>query len=206
MAPVVMRDFVPADAAQVDALGVAAFEQYQDFYNDWPALRERIAGLSSLAEHGEIVVAEIDGLIVGSVAYIGPGKPKSLFYQSEWAIMRMLVVSPGAQGRGIGRMLADECIRRAQRDRAAVFALHTSEMMKVALPMYLRMGFARHADAPTTYGVRYAVYTRQLHPEDDARIPPDVKDRPARRVQRPNRGVRYQSILDGLSFPANPNE
>lgn len=168
--PVALRDFLPADAAQVDALGIAAFEQYQHFYNDWPALRERIAHLSSLAEHGEIVVAEIDDRIVGSVAYLGPGKPKSTFYQPQWAVMRMLVVAPDAQGHGIGRMLADECMVRAQRDKATVFALHTSVMMTVALPMYLRMGFAWHAHAPTTYGVAYAVYTRTL----DAGAAPDA--------------------------------
>ena len=162
MAQVSMRDFLPADTQQVDALGIAAFEQYKDFYNDWPALRERIATLSSLAEHGEIIVVEANGRIVGSVAYLGPGKPKSPFYNPEWAVMRMLVVSPAMQGRGIGRMLADECIRRAVRDKTGLFALHTSEMMTVALPMYLRMGFARHADAPTAYGVTYSVYTKRL--------------------------------------------
>ena len=162
MRSVVMRAFAAADGPGVDALGIAAFEQYQNCYNDWPALRERIAGLSSLAEHGEIVVAEVDGRIAGSVAYLGPGKPKSGFYLPQWAVMRMLVVAPDAQGGGIGRMLADECMRRARRDRAQVFALHTSEMMKVALPMYLRMGFARHADAPTTYGVAYSVYTKAI--------------------------------------------
>ena len=160
-----LREFAPADCAQVDALGVAAFEQYQACYSDWPALRSRIATLSSLAEHGEIIIAEQDGKIVGSVAYLGPGKPKSPFYLPEWAVMRMLVVAPHAQGQGIGRTLARECIRRAQRDGAAVFALHTSAMMTVALPMYQRMGFVWHAEAPTTYGVRYAVFTRDLGKE-----------------------------------------
>ena len=157
-----LREFAPGDAAQVDALGVAAFEQYQAYYSDWPALRSRIATSSSLAEHGEIIIAEQDGLIAGSVAYLGPGKPKSPFYQPEWAVMRMLVVAPHAQGNGIGRMLAHECIRRARRDGASVFALHTSTMMNVALPMYQRMGFVWHAEAPTTYGVRYAVFTKAL--------------------------------------------
>ena len=157
-----LREFEPADAGRVDELGVAAFEQYRDCYSDWPALRSRIATLSSLAEHGEIIIAEIDGRIVGSVAYLGPGKPKSSFYLPEWAVMRMLVVAPEAQGNGIGRQLAAECIRRAQRDGATVFALHTSAMMAVALPMYQRMGFAWHAEAPTSYGVSYAVYTKKL--------------------------------------------
>lgn len=162
MSAVRLREYRADDAAQVDALGVEAFTQYAPFYSDWQALKARLGTMSSLAEHGEIIIAELDGCIVGWVAYIGPGQPKSSFYLPEWAIMRMLVVAPNAQGRGIGRLLADECIRRAHRDGAATFALHTSEMMSVALPMYLRMGFTRHKDAPTAYGVKYGVYTQDL--------------------------------------------
>jgi hypothetical protein len=34
--------------------------------------------------------------------------------------------------------------------------------MTVALPMYLKMGFAKAYDAPPIFGVRYAVYTKAL--------------------------------------------
>lgn len=162
MAEAVLREFAPGDAARLDELGVEAFEQYQHCYSDWPALKARLASMSSLAEHGEIIVAEQAGSVVGWVAYIGPGKPKSSFYRSEWAVMRMLVVSPAAQGQGIGRRLAEQCLVRARRDRAAIFALHTSEMMKVALPMYRRMGFVLHAEAPASYGVSYGVFIKAL--------------------------------------------
>ncbi len=155
-------DYTAADAAQVDALGVAAFEQYREAYSDWPAFRARIATMSSLSQTGEIIVARLGGTIVGAVAYIGPHKPKSEIFQADWPIMRMLVVSPDARGHGAGRALAQECIRRARRDGASVFALHTSELMQVALPMYERMGFVRHSDAPTTYGVAYGIYILQL--------------------------------------------
>jgi ribosomal protein S18 acetylase RimI-like enzyme len=165
MAAVALREYRADDAPRVDALGVEAFGQYAPYYSDWPALKARLGTMSTLAEHGEIIIAEVEARIVGWVAYIGPGKPKSSFYLPQWAVMRMLVVSPSEQGQGIGRLLADECIRRAERDGAEVFALHTSEMMKVALPMYQRMGFTRHADAPTTYGVKYGVYTRKLGPK-----------------------------------------
>ena len=43
-----------------------------------------------------------------------------------------------------------------------VIALHTSPIMTVALPMYLRMGFERLRDAPPIRGVYYAVYTKML--------------------------------------------
>ena len=143
-----IRDYAAADAGHVNALGVAAFEEYRDAY--------------SLADTGEIVVALLDGLTVGAVAYIGSHKPKSEMFQSEWPIMRMLVVAPEAQGKGVGRALAHECIRRARRDGATVFALHTSELMRVALPMYERMGFKRWSDAPTIHGVKYGIYVLQL--------------------------------------------
>ena len=34
--------------------------------------------------------------------------------------------------------------------------------MTVALPMYLRMGFEWHHEAPPIYGVPYAVYLKKL--------------------------------------------
>ena len=48
------------------------------------------------------------------------------------------------------------------RDFASAIALHTSPIMTVALPMYLRMGFAKLRDAPPILGVDYAVYTKAL--------------------------------------------
>lgn len=107
----VIRDFAPTDAAAVNALAVAAFEQFRSLYTDWP-------------------------------------------------IMRMLVVSPQARGAGVGRRLAQECIDRAVRDGADVFALHTSPIMSVALPMYERMGFRLVREVQPVLGVAYAVYLK----------------------------------------------
>ena len=74
----------------------------------------------------------------------------------------MLVVDPAFRGKGLGRALSMECIARAKRDRSPIIALHTSAIMTVALPMYLRMGFVKAYDAPPIFGVAYAVYTRAL--------------------------------------------
>ncbi|KAB2964797.1 GNAT family N-acetyltransferase [Zoogloea sp.] len=159
--PANIREFNPADALNVNALALRAFEQFQSAYNDWPAFRARVAGMSSLADAGELLVAEIDGQLAGAVAYIGPGKPKPDFFRPEWAIMRMLVVSPDFRGQGIGRALAEKCLQRAKRDKARFFALHTSTIMQVALPMYLRMGFQKALEAPSIYGVEYGVYLKK---------------------------------------------
>ena len=157
-----LRDFRPADAQCINALAVAAFEQFKDAYTDWPAFRPKIASMSALAGTGEIIVAACGESIVGAVAYIGPGKEKASFFDVEWPIMRMLVVAPEARGLGVGRALAEECLARATRDGAGRFALHTSELMQVALPMYQRMGFRWHSAAPDIHGVKYGVYIKEL--------------------------------------------
>lgn len=151
----VLRDFEQRDAMQVNALALRAFEQFKDAYQDWPAFQAKIGNMSALAEVGEVIVAEMEGRIVGvgAVAYVGPGAPKAAFFRPDWAIMRMLVVDPDFRGLGIGRALAEECLRRARRDRATVFALHTSERMQVALPMYQRMGFKWASSAPAIHGI-----------------------------------------------------
>jgi GNAT superfamily N-acetyltransferase len=161
---VLLRDFAAIDQARVDQLALEAWEQYREQYSDWDTFRQRISAMSDLAATGEIIVAVVAGRIEGAVAYVGPGKPKSDMFRPEWPIMRMLVVSPAARGLGLGRALARACISRARRDGADVFALHTSDMMTVALPMYLRMGFERVGPAPTMFGVPYSIYLKSLAP------------------------------------------
>jgi ribosomal protein S18 acetylase RimI-like enzyme len=157
-----IRDFESADAVAVNAVALEAFAEYRDAYSDWPALARSVSNMASLSEAGEIVVATFGPTVLGAVAYVGPGKPKAKVFKPEWPIMRMLVVRPYVRGRGIGRALADECIRRAVRDGATEMALHTSPIMAVALPMYERMGFQWVADAPALFGAPYRVYLKGL--------------------------------------------
>ena len=74
----------------------------------------------------------------------------------------MLVVLPEARGKGIGRVLTEKCLDCARRDHAEAVALHTSQIMQVALAMYLKMGFVFHAAAPDIHGVKYGVYVKVL--------------------------------------------
>ena len=158
----VLRDFVSADADRVNGIALAAFSQFAAHYDDWPKLAATLSRMCDLATSGEIIVAEANGEIAGAVAYIPPGAPKAAFFEPAWPVIRMLVADPARRGLGIGRALTDECLRRARRDHAHVIALHTSPIMTVALPMYLRMGFAKVRNTPPIFGVDYAVYTKIL--------------------------------------------
>ena len=162
MRPSHLRDYTDADSHAVNAVALSAFEQFSRHYQDWQGFSANIKRMSSLADVGEIIVAMLDNTLIGAVAYVGPGKPKAAYFHTEWPIMRMLVVAPGARGRGVGKALAEACLARARRDGAKVFALHTSEMMAVALPMYLRMGFEFHAPTLRIHGIPYNVYIKRF--------------------------------------------
>lgn len=143
-------------------LALEAFEEYRNEYSDWPAFSKMIGNLASFAEHAEIIVATQGNELVGAVIYVAPDRPKSDIFLDDWAILRMLVVAPKNRGLGIGKTLTQECVKRAVRDKASQIGLHTSPIMKVALPMYLRMGFIKQKNVADIYGVPYAVYAKNL--------------------------------------------
>jgi ribosomal protein S18 acetylase RimI-like enzyme len=157
-----LRSYGDGDATEVNELAVAAFQQFRSEYSDWHAMQAGLRRMSTLAEVGEIIVADREGQVIGAVVYVPPGRPKAPFFDQSWPIIRMLVVDPAARGSGVGRALTDACLNQARRDRSPVIALHTSPIMSIALPMYLRMGFRRVREAPPLYGVPYAVYLKYL--------------------------------------------
>jgi GNAT superfamily N-acetyltransferase len=162
MAEIRLRDYEHADAEDLNRIAVAAFDQFRDHYGDWPAMLAGLSKTSDLSASGEVIIAKLQDTFAGAVAYFGPNSQKAAFFDQRWPIIRMLVVDPAFRGKGIGRALSDECIARAKRDGSPIIALHTSPIMSVALPMYLKMGFVKAYDAPPIFGVAYAVYTKTL--------------------------------------------
>ena len=152
----------PEDAAQVDAVAIAAFGEFPESHGEWPTAGRNSAGTSALAASGEQIVATVDGRVAGVVTYVGPHVAKQDWFDREWPAIRMLAVDPSHRGLGIGRALTEECIRRAVRDGATVIALHTTPTLDVAFAMYTRMGFRHLRDAAPWGPVPYGVYVKQL--------------------------------------------
>lgn len=113
---VIIREFAMCDAAEVNRIALAAFQEYQHEYSDWSRFAEGVVRMSDLSSSGEIVVASVNDHIHGAVAYIGPNKPRDEMFQTKWSIIRSLVVDPSHRNNGIGRALTEECILRAHRD------------------------------------------------------------------------------------------
>jgi ribosomal protein S18 acetylase RimI-like enzyme len=157
-----IHDFTAADTKAVDAVALAAFEQFRSASSDWPEFAKSMGVTACLAEGGEIIVARSEGRIVGAVAYCGPGTPRPAMLDAAWPLIRMLAVDPAERRHGLGRLLVEECIRRARRGGAAAIALHTSPIMQAALAMYLRLGFVLLRQIPPVFGVPYRIYLKRL--------------------------------------------
>lgn len=159
---IVIKDFEAKYSYSINNLALEAFGEYKNEYNDWPEFSKKINNLASFSDYAEIIVAMQDNELVGAVVYVGPQKQKPEIFLNDWAVLRMLVVDPKKRGLGIGKALTRECIKRAVLDKASHIGLHTSPIMRVALPMYLRMGFMKHKKVDDIYGVPYAVYVKKL--------------------------------------------
>ena len=138
--------------ARLDELGKtaevirAAYAEYTVGMPEDRASRylDRSADVESRLDASELLIAELDGRLVGSVT-ICPDAALSAGegWPDGWLGIRLLAVVPEARGCGIGRALVQACIHRAHEVSAPVVVLHTTEMMAVARGMYERMGFVR---------------------------------------------------------------
>lgn len=63
-----------------------------------------------------------------------------------WAELRLLAVLPSVRGHGVGALLVQECIRRAQINGDRAIGLHTKDEKHSAVRLYERLGFTRFQD------------------------------------------------------------
>jgi GNAT superfamily N-acetyltransferase len=143
-----IRDARSGDRDAIRGVTLSAYEEYAALMpGHWEGYRQSI--LATLADVGgaEQIVAELDGTIVGTVLLFPAGTvfaaPEGDSIAPTWPELRLLAVTPAARGRGIGVALVRECVRRARQSGAAVLTLHTTDVMRVAMAMYKRMGFVR---------------------------------------------------------------
>ena len=136
-----------AEHAQISRLTLDAYRQYATLMapSAWAALEQAVH--VSLADDTGVtrIVAEVDGVIVGSAALYAPDAAAygALASPTSWPEVRLVAVAPTARGRGIARALVDECVRRARLAGATTLGLHTSRTMRDAIRLYERMGFVR---------------------------------------------------------------
>lgn len=149
-----IREATPADYEAVAGLTLSAYRALSTWVgDDYAAELADVAG--RVAGGGTVLVAEdAGGAVVGSVTLVLP--PSRWF---EWGHetegdcgFRMLAVDPGAQGRGIGPALVEECVRRARAAGRRRMIIGSTTWMTTAHRIYRRLGFVRRPDLDQQWG------------------------------------------------------
>ena len=68
MAEIRLRDYESADAEDLNRITVAAFDQFRDHYDDWPAMLAGLSKTSDLSASGEVIIAELQIRLDNSLA------------------------------------------------------------------------------------------------------------------------------------------
>lgn len=140
-----IRRATKLEIPEIEAVGVAAYDQYRREVPA-PIFDAYIDDLRCLEQHwedAEVLVAEVDGQIAGSVLFYADASTEGLGLPGGWAGFRKLAVRPEMRGRSIGRKLVERCVERARHLGAPAVGIHTVSFMKAARSIYGQMGFRR---------------------------------------------------------------
>jgi ribosomal protein S18 acetylase RimI-like enzyme len=152
----------PADYPRIAELTVSV---YADGGLASPAYHPELADVAGRAGRSELlVVRDGSGRIVGSVALVLDGDFGEVTESEDEAAVRMLVVDPAAQGRGIGALLMTHCLDRARAAGKQRMVLSTGPLMLAAHRLYERLGFTRlpERDWTPVPGIDLRVYALEL--------------------------------------------
>lgn len=128
----VIRPVAPGEYEIAGELVVEAYRGLGDVGDEF--YERELRDVEGRVATGEVLVAELDGRVVGCVTLAAGQTALSEVDDADAATVRMLAVSPVARGRGIGDALMRSCIDQAR----------TS--MGSAQRLYDRLGFRRDPD------------------------------------------------------------
>lgn len=138
-----MIDIRPATPADYQTVAELTADVYigGGFVSEADTYADRLRDTATRAEQAKVVVAEVDGEIVGSVTIAEPASPFADVAEKGELEFRMLAVSETARGKGVGSALVRHVLDVAydRGDRAVIIS--TQSDMVDARRIYDRNGF-----------------------------------------------------------------
>ena len=147
-----------ARRGEYEAIGklmVHAYAQLEGFpkESEQPEYYKMLANVGEFANKpgAEILVAvSNDDTIAGAVIYFNDmkyyGSGGTATSEQNTCGFRLLAVDPLIRGKGIGKLLTNKCIQKANEKCAYQMIIHTTVAMQTAWKMYEKMGFQRSED------------------------------------------------------------
>lgn len=161
--PIVVR---PAGTGELAVVGRLTLDAYtadgyiveDDFY------AAHLLDAAARAEGGELLVAELDGEVVGTVTFCPQGSTFSEVAGPDEGEFRMLAVAPSARRRGAAESLVVACVDRSRELGYTALVLSSLPEQVAAHRLYRRLGFRRtpEKDWSPAPGVELIGFRREL--------------------------------------------
>lgn len=150
-----IRKAKPEEFEALGNLMVLVYSQLEGF----PSPTEQPKYYNTLANIGDftlktkvelLVAVSNNNVIGGGVVYFGNmqnyGSGGIATKELNTAGFRLLAVDPNIRGKGIGKLLTMECIRKAKEEKFHQMIIHSTHAMQTAWKMYEGIGFRRSED------------------------------------------------------------
>ena len=135
----------PARTSDHAAIRTVVTAAYHEVFHGLPRsmLSRYLAAVLNPDPHGELMVAEVGGVIRGTAAFHPQMKVDCVGWPKDWAGGRGLVVHPDARRHGVAQALLTAGESRASRAGAAAFGFHIPSFMPGAGALYRLLGYSR---------------------------------------------------------------
>jgi len=140
--PLAVRLAAPAEHEAVGRLTLHAYVASGILTED-DLYAEHLADVAGRAQDAEVYVADLDGVVVGTVTFCPEGSALRELAGPGDAEFRMLAVSPSARRQGVAEALVREVITRSRELGCSAVVLSSQPVQADAHRLYERLGFRR---------------------------------------------------------------
>jgi len=150
--PLTIRDARASELDQVAGIVMSAYEEYRPFVTpEFVAEFRDDTREVFAADHTDIIVAESEGRLVGTVTFYPDGTKYGDGLPPGWTTLRILAIAPDWRRRGVGKALMTECLNRTRNLGATRMLLHTLPFMVKAIALHESLGFRRTPEFDVAY-------------------------------------------------------
>ncbi|GIQ57291.1 N-acetyltransferase [Flavobacterium collinsii] len=151
----IVRNALPSEFEEIGKLLISVYSQLDGFpkENEQPNYYKMLANIGDFTNYPQtelLVATDENNALLGAVVYFNDmqyyGSGGIATQEQNSSGFRLLGVATTARGKGIGKLLTQECIQKAASDKREQVIIHSTLAMKTAWEMYEKLGFTRSED------------------------------------------------------------